>query len=100
MTESRPDLRKAYDVVVVGAGIAGLALTRELHRKGISCVALERRPAIVDAELAINLPWNAVAALRSLGQDKDLGSYWAPVDDANTHVLAQHTFPDTRADQL
>jgi 2-polyprenyl-6-methoxyphenol hydroxylase-like FAD-dependent oxidoreductase len=79
MTESRPDLREAYDVVVVGAGIAGVALTRELHRRNISCVALERRPALVDAGLAINLPGNAIAALRSLGLDKDLQSYGVPI---------------------
>ena len=32
------------DVIVVGAGIAGLAAAYELHKRGISFVVLERTP--------------------------------------------------------
>lgn len=57
------------EVIVVGAGIAGLALTRELVRRSVQVVALERYPEVSDAGLAINLPGNAIAALRRLGID-------------------------------
>lgn len=66
-------------VVVVGAGIAGLALTRELCRRDVPVVTLEHRPQLVDAGLAINLPGNAIAALRELGLGDDLHHYGAPI---------------------
>ena len=34
------------DVVVIGGGIAGLAVSFFAHRAGLSCVVLERRPAL------------------------------------------------------
>jgi 2-polyprenyl-6-methoxyphenol hydroxylase-like FAD-dependent oxidoreductase len=40
---------------------------------------LERRPALIEAGLAINLPGNAIAALRLLGIGDDLLAYGAPV---------------------
>ncbi|MET3649851.1 NAD(P)/FAD-dependent oxidoreductase [Phyllobacterium ifriqiyense] len=71
---------KTHDVVIVGAGIAGLALTRELHRRGISVVALEQRQQLIDAGLAINLPGNAVAALRELGLGEELKQFGFPIN--------------------
>jgi len=66
-------------VIVVGAGIAGLALTRELVRREVEVVALERYPSLPDAGLAINLPGNAIAALRKLGID-DVRRHGVPVE--------------------
>ena len=66
-------------VIVVGAGIAGLALTRELVRRDVEVVALERYPSLPDAGLAINLPGNAIAALRKLGID-DVRRHGVPVE--------------------
>lgn len=54
-------------VLVVGAGVGGLATARALAIRGIECRVIERRLRRPDAGLALNLPGNAVAALRSLG---------------------------------
>lgn len=54
-------------ILVVGAGIGGLATARALAGQGIECRVVERRPDRSDAGLALNLPGNAVAALRRLG---------------------------------
>ena len=66
-------------VIVVGAGIAGLALTRELMQRSVEVVALERYPSLPDAGLAINLPGNAIAALRKLGIG-DVRRHGVPVE--------------------
>jgi 2-polyprenyl-6-methoxyphenol hydroxylase-like FAD-dependent oxidoreductase len=74
------NLREAYDVIIVGAGIAGLALARALRRHGIDAVALEQRQSDADAGLAINLPGNAIAALDRLGLEHAIRSYGRPVE--------------------
>ncbi|MGE7370367.1 FAD-dependent monooxygenase [Neorhizobium sp. NPDC001467] len=79
MTERGRKLEGSRDVVVVGAGIAGLALTRLLGQMNVSCVALENRTALVDAGLAINLPGNAIAALRTIGVGDELKACGASI---------------------
>ncbi len=54
-------------VLVVGAGLGGLATARALAGHGIECRVVERRPDRSDHGLALNLPGNAVAALQCLG---------------------------------
>lgn len=54
-------------VLIIGAGIAGLALARALHREGVPYALYERREQAADAGLAINLPGNAITALGRLG---------------------------------
>jgi 2-polyprenyl-6-methoxyphenol hydroxylase-like FAD-dependent oxidoreductase len=54
-------------VIVAGGGIAGLAVRRALHRRGVPSLTLERRVGAAEAGLAINLPGNAVRALAQLG---------------------------------
>jgi 2-polyprenyl-6-methoxyphenol hydroxylase-like FAD-dependent oxidoreductase len=54
-------------VVIVGGGIAGLALARMLEMGGVPYVLVERRLAPQDGGLAINLPGNAIQALAALG---------------------------------
>ena len=43
---SSEDTRRRHDprVLVVGAGVAGLALARALLRGGVDCTVVERRP--------------------------------------------------------
>jgi 2-polyprenyl-6-methoxyphenol hydroxylase-like FAD-dependent oxidoreductase len=59
-------------VIVVGAGIGGLATARALTGHGIECRVLERRPDRPGDGLALNLPGNAVAALRRLGAAEEV----------------------------
>ena len=66
-------------VLVAGAGIAGLALTRALHRRGVPVLALERHDGPGDGGLAINLPGNAIRALASLGLADAVSTLGAPV---------------------
>jgi 2-polyprenyl-6-methoxyphenol hydroxylase-like FAD-dependent oxidoreductase len=54
-------------VLVVGGGIAGLALARALRQRGVPFELAEPNAEVADAGLAINLPGNAVQALGALG---------------------------------
>jgi 2-polyprenyl-6-methoxyphenol hydroxylase-like FAD-dependent oxidoreductase len=62
MTETR--------ILVVGAGIAGLAAARTLAGAGFSVEVVEREPAWGEAGTGIYLPGNAARALRSLGLEQ------------------------------
>ncbi|PXB00080.1 FAD-binding monooxygenase [Nostoc sp. 3335mG] len=65
-------------MVVIGGGIAGVALNRALRRSGIETLVLERRLAARDG-LAINLPGNAIAALQALGLGDRLRNLGKPI---------------------
>lgn len=54
-------------VIVVGGGLAGVALSRRLFQSNIRCVTLERRDAFSNDGFAVNLPGNAIAALNQMG---------------------------------
>lgn len=55
-------------VIVVGAGLAGLAVALRLHRKGVkSVVVLESSPALRASGYAITTWANAFRALDALG---------------------------------
>lgn len=56
-------------VLVVGAGIAGLATARALARAGCLPEVIEPRPVSPDAGTGVYLPGNAVRTLRALGLD-------------------------------
>ena len=66
-------------VVIVGGGVAGLAVAQALHRKGIPALVLEGRATLPDAGLAMNLPGNAVTALEGLGLAGELSERGSPV---------------------
>ncbi|MGF6709095.1 2-polyprenyl-6-methoxyphenol hydroxylase-like FAD-dependent oxidoreductase [Luteibacter sp. W1I16] len=57
----------SHPIVIVGGGIAGLATSRALRQRGVDSLVLERSAQAADGGLAINLPGNAIAALRRLG---------------------------------
>jgi 2-polyprenyl-6-methoxyphenol hydroxylase-like FAD-dependent oxidoreductase len=54
-------------VLVVGGGIAGFAMMRALDQRGITAVLVDRLDGPPGAGLGLNLPGNAVRALRDLG---------------------------------
>jgi 2-polyprenyl-6-methoxyphenol hydroxylase-like FAD-dependent oxidoreductase len=57
-------------VLVVGAGIAGLAAARALAGAGFSVEVVEREPAWEEAGMGVYLPANAARALRGLGLEQ------------------------------
>lgn len=44
--QQQPGRQKVVDVVIIGAGLAGLAAADEVHRAGLSCVVLEARDRV------------------------------------------------------
>lgn len=66
-------------IVIAGGGIAGLAAARALKQRGIGALVLERSAQAADGGLAINLPGNAIAALRQLGLAADIERVGCPV---------------------
>ena len=51
-------------MLIVGAGIAGLALARALHQRGITAEVVERATEWEPSGAGLYLPANAVRALR------------------------------------
>ncbi len=66
-------------VLVVGGGIAGLAMARALGQRGLPVEVIERLPGPGDSGLALNLPGNAVRAFGELGIADDLANLGEPV---------------------
>ena len=64
MSESRVERRR---VLIVGAGIAGLALARALRRCGVAADVVERLTEWPSGGAGLYLPGNAVRAIGSLG---------------------------------
>jgi 2-polyprenyl-6-methoxyphenol hydroxylase-like FAD-dependent oxidoreductase len=66
-------------VLVVGGGIAGFAMMRALDQRGIPAVLVDRLNGPPDVGLGLNLPGNAVRALRDLGVGEELKERGVPV---------------------
>ncbi|KAF6163674.1 hypothetical protein GIB67_036134 [Kingdonia uniflora] len=66
------------DVVIIGAGIAGLATALGLKRVGIRALVLEKSPELRTTGAALTLFPNAWLALDALGLTKKLDSLYAP----------------------
>ncbi|MFC5213304.1 FAD-dependent oxidoreductase [Streptomyces coerulescens] len=81
------------EVLVVGAGIAGLATAVALEREGMSVDVIERSSESRSGGAGLFLPGNSVRALTALGVGKHLGESGAPVSgqrlmDQRGRVLA------------
>lgn len=81
MPDVGADMSRIADarVLVVGGGVAGLALARALHQRGIAAVVVDRSAGPPDRGLALNLPGNAVRALTALGFADDVTSLGRPI---------------------
>jgi len=75
-------------VLIVGGGIAGLALARALERAGVPWELLERAPAWAPLGAGIVLGTNAMAVMRRLGLDEEIL--------ARGHVLGEMAITDAR----
>ena len=60
------------DVLVIGAGIGGLTLALELHKRGIACQVYESAPEIKAVGVGINILPHASAVLAELGLEPAL----------------------------
>ncbi|WP_345539011.1 FAD-dependent monooxygenase [Phytohabitans rumicis] len=66
-------------ILVIGGGIAGLAVAQALRQRDLVATVVDRLAGPPDAGLALNLPGNAVRALGALGLADDLARLGAPV---------------------
>ncbi len=62
-------------VVIVGAGIGGIALALTLRREGIDYVVLEQAPELTEVGAGIQLSSNGVRVLDYLGVARELGAF-------------------------
>src|SRR5579871_3449333 len=90
MSEQRPDpteLPDAADVVIVGAGVAGLVAARELRRAGVSVRVLEARDRVGGRTLSERVGREVL----------DLGGQWIGPTQNRLAALAKElgvrTFP-------
>lgn len=67
------------EVVIVGAGIAGLATGVALQRLGIRALILEKSQGLRATGAALTLTSNAWLALDALGVAHKLSSLYAPL---------------------
>ena len=71
------------DVVIVGAGIAGLATAVALKKAGVEALVLERSEGLRTTGAALSLSPNAWLALDALGVSHKLASYTPILKYAN-----------------
>ena len=64
--------------IVVGGGIGGLSLARELDRRGLAAVVLERAPKLATVGAGIIMNPNAMAVLEANGLAERVRSHSAP----------------------
>src|SRR5499426_1314331 len=73
--------------IIVGGGIGGLSLARELGRRGLAAVVLERAPKLATVGAGIIMNPNAMAVLEANGLAECVRSRSAP-------YLARDTFDE------
>lgn len=68
-----------HEIVIVGAGICGLATALALHRKGLSSLVLERSDILRETGAAIGILSNGWRALDQLGVGDELRQKSVPI---------------------
>src|SRR5215471_12115313 len=81
-------------VVIIGAGIGGLAAAVALRRVGVEGLVIERAPSIREVGAGLSLWSNAVNALRELGVDAKVIASASVIErnlvqTPNGHVIAR-----------
>src|SRR5882757_686101 len=57
----------SHRILIIGAGLTGLALATGLHRRGVDAVVVEQAPIITEAGWAIGLSTRHLVALERIG---------------------------------
>jgi len=70
------------EVLIVGAGIGGLALALELHRRNIACRVFESAPEVKAVGVGINLLPHAMQVLGELGLEPELAKVAVETQEA------------------
>ena len=86
-----------YDVLVIGAGPAGLATAIQLTRHGVRPLVVDRRTAIDDAPKATVLSTRTMEHLRSWGLAEQTDAVLLVVSELVTNALV-HTEGQVRLD--
>ncbi|XP_039157324.1 monooxygenase 3-like isoform X2 [Eucalyptus grandis] len=90
------------EVVIVGAGIAGLATALALKKVGVRALILERSKELRTTGAALALFANAWVALDTLGVSDNLAALYAPFEsgymtDVKTKSIQEvHFLPNSR----
>ncbi|KAL6276840.1 hypothetical protein ACE6H2_020441 [Prunus campanulata] len=79
------------DVVIVGAGIAGLATALALKRAGVEALVLEGSEGLRATGAALTLFPNAWVALDALGISQNLASLYTPTKNNLLHEIKQRS---------
>ena len=87
-------------VLVVGAGIAGLAAARTLHEWGASVEVIDRQPTSPLEGTGIFLPGNSVRALGALGLGDEVAGRAAGIHRQRTLDHRGRTLFEVEADEL
>src|SRR5215472_16569772 len=82
-------------VVIVGAGIGGLAAAVALHRMGAELLVIERAPSIREVGAGLSLWSNAVNALRQLGVEVDIMASASVVERSVVRTTQGRLIPRT-----
>ncbi|KAK2977658.1 hypothetical protein RJ640_015655 [Escallonia rubra] len=95
-------MEKVEDVVIIGAGIAGLATAVALKRVGVRALVLERSDELRATGTALSLFPNAWLALDALGVSHKLTPLYVPtirgsVTDIGTGATQQISFTISRS---
>ncbi|MGF0337951.1 FAD-dependent oxidoreductase [Ectopseudomonas toyotomiensis] len=72
-------------ILIVGGGIAGLAMARALEQRGLSPDLIERRADLSQGGTGLYLPGNATRALRQLGLLDSIAAVAVPINAQ--HIL-------------
>jgi FAD-dependent urate hydroxylase len=75
-------------ILVVGAGLAGLAVARALRQAGFSAEVVERQASWLEAGTGMYLPANGVRALRALGLEQAVAARGTTI--ASQRLLDHH----------
>jgi 2-polyprenyl-6-methoxyphenol hydroxylase-like FAD-dependent oxidoreductase len=67
LNQEREEMEERADVVIVGAGIAGIALSFELQKRSVSTLLLDRRKSPDPTPRGITLQPNGLEALEKIG---------------------------------